>query len=198
MTPVRTSPSDRAMIDFQSKFAAALGYDAFLERHGTPEQRRRWADNLDRVHLTDGQRTQLATFRRDMNVLCLAGAWCGDCATQCPIFEQFARACPRVHLRLVDRDSDAELARELRTCGGFRVPVAVFLSEDFAECCRYGDRTISRYRAMSAELAGTACPTGLVDSPGELAGVVDDWLREFERVQLMLRLSPRLRGLHGD
>jgi hypothetical protein len=28
--------------------------------------------------------------------------------------------------------------------------------------------------------------------------VVDDWLREFERVQLMLRLSPRLRQKHGD
>ena len=30
------------------------------------------------------------------------------------------------------------------------------------------------------------------------AAVVADWLDEFERVQLLLRLSPRLRQLYGD
>jgi len=28
--------------------------------------------------------------------------------------------------------------------------------------------------------------------------VLQEWLDEFERVQWMLRLSPRLRQLHGD
>jgi hypothetical protein len=31
-----------------------------------------------------------------------------------------------------------------------------------------------------------------------IAVVVADWLEEFERVQLILRLSGRLRQLHGD
>jgi hypothetical protein len=31
-----------------------------------------------------------------------------------------------------------------------------------------------------------------------LAAVSADWLAEFERVQLILRLSGRLRQLHGD
>jgi hypothetical protein len=30
------------------------------------------------------------------------------------------------------------------------------------------------------------------------AQIVQDWLNEFERVQWMLRLSPRLRKIHGD
>jgi len=29
-------------------------------------------------------------------------------------------------------------------------------------------------------------------------GTLGDWLKEFERVQLMLRLSPRLRERHKD
>jgi hypothetical protein len=34
--------------------------------------------------------------------------------------------------------------------------------------------------------------------PDHLAEATIDWLREVERVQLMLRLSPRLRARHGD
>jgi hypothetical protein len=52
---------------------------------------------------------------------------------------------------------------------------------------------------MMSEQAGASCPTGLV-APGDrlLAEVTQDWLDEFERVQWLLRLSPRLRRLHGD
>jgi hypothetical protein len=32
----------------------------------------------------------------------------------------------------------------------------------------------------------------------ETAATLQDWLDEFERVQLMLRLSTRLRQKHGD
>ncbi len=87
----------------------------------------------------------------------------------------------------------------LRINGGDRVPVAVFLSEDGHEVARYGDRTLSAYRELAAQLDGAACASG-VARPGDplLARVAQDWLNEFERVQWILRLSPRLRQLHGD
>ena len=185
------------MVDFASKFAAGSPYKAFLDRHGSPQDRRRWGEVEEQFRLTASQRDLLATFVREMNVLCLAGAWCGDCVGQGPILEHFARSCPKIHLRFTDRDADAELSAELRICGGGRVPVVVFLSEDFAECGRYGDRTLSRYRAMGEEQPGAACSTGIA-SPDALTQAADDWLREFERIQLMLRLSPRLRERHGD
>jgi hypothetical protein len=79
------------------------------------------------------------------------------------------------------------------------VPVVVFLSEDFSECGRYGDRTLAKYRDMAATLLGPACPTGIGDPGADLlAGVIREWLGEFERAQLMLRLSPRLRERYGD
>jgi hypothetical protein len=34
--------------------------------------------------------------------------------------------------------------------------------------------------------------------PDELAATLQDWINELERVQLMLRLSPRLRQKHND
>ena len=77
-------------------FAAALPYDRFLDRHATPEQRERWNAFRARVSLTDGQRALLGGFVRRMPVLVLAGAWCGDCVNQCPIFAEFAAAAPAI------------------------------------------------------------------------------------------------------
>jgi len=185
------------VVDWRAEFARGLSYDKFLGTHGSATDRDRWATLFGQFAIQPAQEALLATFVRELNVLCLAGAWCGDCVGQCPIFEHFARACPKLNLRFLDRDSHPDVATELRICGGGRVPVVVFLSEEFAECARYGDRTLARYRALSQELTGAACSTGIA-SAATLQEVAGDWLREFERVQLMLRLSPRLRQKHGD
>jgi len=75
----------------------------------------------------------------------------------------------------------------------------LFLAEDGSPCGRYGDRALAKYRDMAAALEGAACPTGLVaPSRSLLTDVTQEWLDQFERVQLMLRLSPRLRQKHGD
>jgi hypothetical protein len=77
--------------------------------------------------------------------------------------------------------------------------VVLLLAEDFELCGLYGDRTLQRYRALAARQLGPSCPTGLVPPPpDELAATLSDWLGELERVQLMLRLSARLRQKHND
>jgi len=180
-------------------FDAALPYEAFLERHATAEQRSRWNACHDRIALTAAQRSLLAGFTRRMPVLVLTGAWCGDCVNQCPIFAHFAAAAPVIDLRLLDRDALPDIAAHLRVCGGQRVPVAAFLSEDFTPVLFYGDRTLSAYRAAAAAQFGTSCASGAVPPPAEaMAAVIADWLDQFERVQLILRLSGRLREKHGD
>jgi Thioredoxin len=187
------------MFDPAAKFAEGLAYDDFLAAHGSDEHRRRWAEFHGRVKLSAQQRALLAGFTRDMKVLCLAGAWCGDCVNQCPIFDHFAAASERITIRYFDRDTHGELSDELKICGGARVPVLVFLSEDDFEVARYGDRTLSKYRQMAADQLGAACPSG-VAPPGQnlLDAVTQDWLDIFERVQLILRTSARLRQKHGD
>ena len=134
-----------------------------------------------------------------MKVLCLAGAWCGDCVNQCPIFERFAEATPKIDLHYFDRDVHADLQMALEICGGNRVPVVVFLSEEGRFCGLYGDRTLAKYRQMSAEQLGPSGPTGIhAPSQDLLDEVTQEWFAEFERVQLMLRLSGHLRRVHGD
>jgi thiol-disulfide isomerase/thioredoxin len=187
------------MFDFDGKFDAGLAYDEFLARHGSQEHRRRWKALDEQLKLSDAQRALVASFKREVKVLCLAGAWCGDCVNQCPILEHFARANPRIVVRYFDRDTHPDLGGELGICGGTRVPVVVFLSEDGFEVARYGDRTLSKYRKLATDQLGPACPTGVVPHELELLdAVTQDWLDVFERVELMLRTSARLRQKHGD
>src|SRR5438067_7127669 len=181
------------------KFQLGLAYRDFLARYANEGQKQRWRQMDEQVVLTPAQRSLLGGFGRTMNVLCLAGAWCGDCINQCPIFEHFAAAAPGIRVRYLDRDEHADVQRALQINGGNRVPVLVFFSEDGFEVSRYGERTLNKYRQMMRERTGEGCPTGIA-IPGDplLAQVTQDWLNEFERVQWLLRLSPRLRGKHGD
>jgi thiol-disulfide isomerase/thioredoxin len=187
------------MIDWAKIFAEALPYQSFLGRHASAPQRIRWDAMHGRFSLTPEQQALLNGFARRMSVLCLAGAWCGDCINQCPVFDHIANATSRIDLRFIDRDVQPELRDLLAINGGHRVPVVVFLSEDWFEVSRYGERTVSTYRRLAAEQLGPACPTGLVAPAAEaLTTTTTEWLIEFERAQLILRLSPRLRSKHGD
>jgi thiol-disulfide isomerase/thioredoxin len=186
-------------MNLYEKYQLGLSYHDFLKRYGTEAHQARWQQLHAQVTLTDVQKSLLKSFKRAMPALCLAGAWCGDCVDQCPIFNHFAKATDKIVMRYFDRDAHPDLAAELKICGGARVPVVVFLSEDGHEVCRYGDRTLARYRKLVADQLGPSCPTGVVPpSESLLAAVAQDWLDEFERVQWVLRTSSRLRQLHGD
>jgi len=75
--------------------------------------------------------------------------------------------------------------------------VVVFFSEDGHEVSRFGERTLAQYRKMVKESIGETCGTGLA-SGDHFQAIVQEWLDQVERVQWILRLSPRLRRLHGD
>lgn len=186
------------MLEFGHEFEKGLHYDDFLDRYATSEQRSRWDASYERVALTAPQKHLLQSFTREMKVVVLAGAWCGDCVEQCPIFAKFAEETDKIVLRFFDRDDQPVLAKALQICGAARVPAVMFLSEDDFPCGRYGDRTLSKYRKMASELTGAACPTGLGRDEELTAAVTQDWLDEFERIHLMLRTSGRLRQKHGD
>jgi thiol-disulfide isomerase/thioredoxin len=181
------------------KFGAALPYDRYLAT-GTAEQQRRWTQVYEASKLTADQSRLVSGFTRDIKVLVVSGIWCGDCVQQCPLMQRIAADnASRIDLRLLDRDQNRDLAERVRINGGDRVPVSLFLAEDFELCSTAGDRTLSRYRAMARKQLGASCPVGLtVPDAEETAATLRDWLDEFERVQLMLRLSARLRQKHGD
>ena len=194
--------------DFKTAFTDALPYTQLLHLCANSEQRQRWQNLYDSVVLTAEQKTLLQGFRRKMYVLCLTGVWCGDCVNACPIFQRIAEVTDTIDLRFVHReqkfdpsatDAGTKLANELSICGGPRVPVLVFLSQDWFECERFGERTLATYRMKVATMQGAACSTGLFGPPADvLQANIAEWLTHFERVQLMLQTSPRLMKLNGE
>lgn len=188
------------VVNWAEAYDGALPYDAFLARYGTDAHRQRWQAAYERAAVTPTQRELLRGFTRQMHLLCLAGTWCGDCVREGAILQRIAEAAPRIGLRFLERDEHPEIAQALAINDGLRIPVVVFLSEDFMECGRYGERTLATYRKMAHERLGIPSVAGGVAATPEehYAAVVQDWVNEIERVQLLLRLSPRLRARHGD
>jgi thiol-disulfide isomerase/thioredoxin len=186
-------------IELKSWFDAAVPYGRYLATHAKPGERPRWDEFFARVSLTAGQAGLVRGFARRMPVLCVSGTWCGDCVQQVPILAKIAEASPAVDLRFLERDARMDVAERMKVCGGHRVPVLAFMNEDFEFVAFAGDRTLSRYRALAARQLGPSCPMpGSAVPADELAATVQDWVDEFERVALILRLSTKLRQRYGD
>jgi hypothetical protein len=188
-----------AIASFSNRFDSALPYDLYLLA-GAEEQQRRWTQVYDIARLNAQQQELVANFQREMKILVYSGIWCGDCVEQCPLIQRIAEGnTAKIDLRFVERPMNTELREELRINGGSRVPVVQFFSEDGEWCATSGDRTLNRYRALALKRLGPSCPTGILPpEKGEVEATLSDWVNEVERVQLMLRLTPRLREKYQD
>ena len=179
-------------------FDGGMDYQTYVAT-GTEQQQADWRGIYEQIDLDGGQRELLADFRRDMKVIVMSGIWCGDCVQQVPLIERIVAGSARIEARYVDRDEVGALRDRVMINAGTRVPVVVFLAEDDELVGWYGDRTLCRYRRLAAQQLGGACPLpGAAVPDKELAESLQCWLNEFERVQLLLRLSGRLRQKHGD
>ena len=184
---------------FQQKHDAGLSYADYLAT-GTQAQQAAWNQCHGQLALTPEQTTLLGGFQRDIKVLAVSGIWCGDCVRQGPMFETIAQATAgRVDLKWIDRDNHLDLQQKVRINAGDRVPVVLFCSEDYELVGWYGDKPLSRYRAVARQQLGASCPLPGAQVPqNELDAELTDWVDQFERAHLILRLSARLRQKHGD
>ncbi len=181
----------------KSKYEAGLGWEEYLATDTAKAVN--WRKVYDQVDLTPSQQRLVGGFTRNVKALCVSGIWCGDCVQQVPLFQRIAEAGPVVDLRYVDRDEHLDLAEQIKINAGLRVPMVIFMAEDFEPVAIAGDRSLTRYRAMAAKSLVAACPLPGAPVPDDqLQATLQDWLDEFERVHLLLRLSGRLRQKHGD
>jgi len=180
-------------------FESAEDYDTYLA-NSPQDKADRWREMEQKIPaLTDEQKLRLVEFKqRTLNVLVVSGVWCGDCVRQGPMLRNAAHAV-EADLRVIDRDVNIELRDEVRILGAMRVPVVVFLTEDFWEVGRFGDRLLTIYRKKYQNEMGAACAVPYhVPPEGELAAEQNEWVDVFERMAIMTRLSPPLRERHGD
>lgn len=183
---------DKRSAFWKDAFERAAEYEAYLAA-SPADKAARWHQQMARLPaLTPQDRQRLTGHGCRVNVLLVSGVWCGDCVRQGPIIKQLADAAgPDVVLRAIDRDVDPELRDEVRILGAMRVPVAVFLTSQFLEVGRFGDRMLSTYRRKAATELGAVCPLPSAATPADQLIVErGEWLDIFERMLLMVRLSP--------
>ena len=189
----------------QSKHEGGASYNDYV-RSGTDQQFENWKQVYDQCApgsagaLTNDQTKLITGFTRRINIIAVSGIWCGDCVQQGPLVARIAEANPdSIDMRWLDRDEHIDLQERVRINAGNRVPVLIFCAEDYEFVSWYGDRTLSRYRAIAAKQLGAACPMpGAPIDQSEMADTTAEWVEQFERVHLLLRLSGRLRQIHGD
>ena len=189
---------DREVLE--RKFEQGLAYRDFVALGEGEGHRPPWDERYSQLELTPSQDELVRSFVREMNVLCLTGAWCGDCALQGSAMQRIAEASPEtIHLHYLQRSEEhADLIVKATINQGFRVPVTWFMAEDFEPVGWFGDRTLSRYRSMASKALGEAVCIPAPPPQDPVREVLREVLDEFERVQLLLRLSTRLRQKHGD
>ena len=188
---------DRAYL--ADKHAAGKSYADYVAT-GNPQQQDNWRKLYDLAKPTDAQKRLVGSFVRKINVIGLSGIWCGDCVQQCPLIQRIAEANPeKIDLRWLDRDEHIDLQEKVKVNGGNRVPVLLFLAEDYELVGWFGDRTLNRYRALAAKQLGASCPLPGAPVPqDEVDATLQDWVDQFERAHLILRLSGRLRQKYAD
>lgn len=193
---------DKRQDFFRNFFSQALSYEDFLasadSHYSSSLYSAKWKSYEQQLSLSSAQVETLQSFKRQINALVLAGAWCGDCARQGAMFKILALNCPQLNFRFIDNRSNPELQEELRINGAEKVPVVVSLSEDFFELNRFGDRHLSVYRGKLSRELGAACDPGIFTPQAELAEELGEWISHFERLQAILRLSPLLRARYAD
>lgn len=188
--------------DLQKKYEQnGMRYEDFVASGREEGHHFKWLQRYEMLELDAEQKKLVRSFTREMHILMLTGTWCGECSLQGSALARIAEVNPeQIRLRFLPRDPNADMMVKLKINGGFRVPVTFFCAEDFEPVSVFGDRTLSRYRVIASQTTGPKCPpmgsTGLPDDP--VREVLNEMLREVERVHLVVRTSVRLREKHGD
>jgi thiol-disulfide isomerase/thioredoxin len=195
---MRASYYDKRSEFWKKYWDQAVRYEDFVKT-AKPEEAVIWKEREGRTpELTEEQKTRLRGYNRELNLLMYATSWCGDCSRQAPMLKKVVEAAgEKVRLKLIDRETSKELQDELRIVGALRIPIVVFLTEDFWEVGRFGERLLNMYRSKAAREIGRGKDLGVL-STSALTREMADWLDVFERMLIMVRLSPPLRKRHND
>ena len=90
----------------KAEFDSAKPFKEFIARMSLNHQPQ-WRERYGRLELSGPQQAVVDSFSRSMNILCLTGPWCGDCALQGAAFARIADASGgKIALRFLVRDEE--------------------------------------------------------------------------------------------
>jgi len=108
-------------------------------------------NRLDKtISISNAMSSQLKQIQQPQIWLLVAEAWCGDCAQILPIIAKIAeQGGDKITLKIIGKDTDAELMNAYLTNGGMSVPKLIILDKkNLAELTTWGPRPMPAQEIM--------------------------------------------------
>ena len=103
------------------------------------------AERVKRIEKTsminDDVKKIFESVEKDLILLVIAEAWCGDVAQNLPVIEKLTSLNKRLELRIILRDENDDVMQQFLTNGGRAIPVCLFIDKsDLTVLAKWGPR----------------------------------------------------------
>jgi len=99
--------------------------------------------------ITEDDEELLSTIQNNLRILVIGNDRCDDTAGNLPILAKIAECSPKVQLRFLDSQKNAEFHQKFKVNGKRKTPVVLFLSPKFEELCRWVERPNAAYKMIN-------------------------------------------------
>lgn len=125
----------------------AVDYETFLKsaRENVELMRARFHDLM----LNESEEDTLKGIQNEIRILVIGTDRCNDTAGNLPVLARIISLTPKVQLRVLDSDSNAQLHQQYKVNGKRKTPVVLFLSSELEELCRWVERPNAAYKMIN-------------------------------------------------
>jgi hypothetical protein len=101
------------------------------------------------LQLNEHDLETLGSIQNEIRILVIGTDRCSDSAGSIPILARIETASPKVELRILDSDANAQYHQQFKVNGKRKTPVVLFMSEGHKELCRWVERPNAAYKVIN-------------------------------------------------
>ncbi len=134
-------------MSYNAEWEKAVPYEEFLEsaRENVELMKARFNDLM----ISEEESALIQGTQNEVNILVIGTDRCNDTAGNLPVLARIASLSPKIHLRIIDSDKNAQFHQLFKVNGKRKTPVVLFLNSDLAELCRWIERPNAAYELIN-------------------------------------------------
>jgi hypothetical protein len=101
------------------------------------------------IQLTENDLDTLGKIQNELRILVIGNDRCNDSSGIIPILARMEAVAPKVELRILDSDANAQYHQQFKINGKRKTPVVLFLSKELEELCRWIERPNAAYKVTN-------------------------------------------------
>jgi hypothetical protein len=130
-----------------NEWDSAMDYKKFMK--GARENVELMKARYEGFQIVDHDLELLNTIQNDIRILVIGTDRCDDTAGNLPVLAKIATCSPKVELRILNSQDNAEYHQKFKVNGKRKTPVVLFLSSKLEELCRWVERPNAAYKIIN-------------------------------------------------